>query len=68
MDTHPCRVRMAYFAVAMCLCVISKRARDVADIEEPVAPQKRQRNCAERGVLRQGVAQRILRLDTFVFK
>jgi hypothetical protein len=68
-EPHPCRVRLGLFVAVVCCSILAKRARDVQvyDDEEP-EPQKRRRNCEERGVLRQGVAIRLLRLDDFVFK
>ena len=69
-EPHPCRVHLACFCVVVCCSILAqKRARDVevSDDEEP-EPVKRRRNCEERGLLRQGVAIRLLRLDDFVFK
>ena len=70
METHPCSVRVACFCIVVCCSILAqKRARDVDDDDEPDGPVKqRRRNCEDRGVLRQGVAVRLMRLDAFIFR
>jgi hypothetical protein len=67
MDPRTRSLQLAAFAMAMCAYSLigNKRSRSDAD-DESCEGFKRKRNDAERGELRQGIAQRILRMDAFV--
>jgi hypothetical protein len=69
MDPRTRSLQLAAFAMAMCAYSLigNKRSRSEAD-DESCEGFKRKRNDVERGELRQGIAQRILRMDAFVFK